>query len=89
MKIECRRMTRVTRGDAMLLDSLDRSYLDTTKPFTASSAVQAILVTGTKRGRAFSVNINSKKLCTIFRKSPHYEVVGKKHEKASIFWRKL
>lgn len=81
-------MTRVTKGDAMLLDSLDRSYLNTEEPFTASSAVQAILVTGTKQGRAFSMKINTKKLCGIFRKSPDYELVGER-KKTSHLWRRL
>jgi len=72
----------------MLLDSLDRSYLDTTQPFTAGNAVQAILVTGTKQGRQFSVKLNSKKLCGIFRKSPDYEQTSKTSN-GCVFWRKI
>ncbi|QDP51865.1 MAG: hypothetical protein GOVbin4206_32 [Prokaryotic dsDNA virus sp.] len=85
---ECRRMTKVTKGDRMLLDSLERSYLDTSEPFMASEAIQAILVTGTKKGRSFTIKINTKKLCGIFRKSDNYELV-RKTSAGRIFWRRI
>ena len=79
------RMSRITKGDRILLDSLDRSYLNTKRPFCSAEAVQAILITGNKQGRSFDMKINTRKLCAIFRKSDEYVEVSKTYS-GKIYW---
>ena len=85
MSVQCRRLYRITRMESSLLSSLERSYLDTSKPFTASQAITAIGLTGNKKGMSFNVKLNSSKLCRIFRKSEDYEVF-KKVTRGKTWW---
>ena len=88
MRDECRRMFRVTRTEASLLSSLERSDLDTTNQFTSNQAIEAITLTGNKQGRSFNFRLNNNKLCRIFRKSDNYEEVNK-NRRGEVLWRRV
>ena len=88
MRDECRRMFRVTRTEASLLSSLERSALDTSKEYTCNQAKEAITLTGNKQGRSFNFRLNNNKLCRIFRKSDDYEEVNK-NAKGEVLWKRV
>ena len=70
-------MLRINKHEQFILNALERSELDTSKPFTANQARRVLSMTGTRNNEKTTLRQipSAHKLNRIFKKSSDYELV--------------
>tara|TARA_R110000744_G_scaffold324754_1_gene430562 strand:+ start:1373 stop:1759 length:387 start_codon:yes stop_codon:yes gene_type:complete len=81
-----KRLGAVTRDEERWLDCLERSEIDTKKPFTATQAARMIAVTPNKNGTILKNIPLPRKLSHVLRKSPRYEALLKTDINSTTYW---
>lgn len=70
-------MLKINRHEQFILNAIERSELDTSKPFTAKQVREALSMTGTRNNEKTTLRQipSTHKLNRIFKKSSDYELV--------------